>query len=166
MGKELNALRSICGKDITASTANANGADEGVELRVFHKCAEALCRSYVILKARYSLSERDMAELSSRINNLPDSVEKRLVESLAEEKKAQMDEDCWLLFLFDTAFVTLDVNEKNVIQQLYVEGKKWADVRGLDGMIMSVFQISKFRKSSMKKIATVIQRMIPPTPST
>ena len=123
------------------------------------KKAEELCKDYISMKSAYEDAEKEINELHSALQMLPEGVEKLMVIELLEKKNALISSARTTCILFEIALLMMEQRDRHLVSQLYVEGKKWDDLRGLDGTLQSRYQISRSRKRALETVAGLLRKL-------
>ena len=137
-------------KTVTEKKTNGQQAD-------YRDRVIKLCRNHVMTKKRF---EDEQIRLSSFCEHMGDDIsefEAVLIQDSIKTIKEAMAHDREELIVFERLLLSLDETEKSIITQLYLDGQRWADVRGIDGSIMCSSSLSAIRKRALTKMASELR---------
>ena len=82
-----------------------------------------------------------------------------MIQGAIEKRGRDIEEAESIVYSFENVIDGLDREERNVMMQLYLKGKKWSEVDSLDGRRISVQETIKIYKRALRQMASNAERL-------
>ena len=122
--------------------------------------AEKYAKKYAATKVRMEQAYHELADMEEKSQSLPACAERTVIQDIIEKKKRATVQDRADVLIFESALMRLNPSEKSVLTQLFIQGKRWAEVVGTDGLHMSYASICRLRVKGLKQIEATIREYL------
>ena len=121
--------------------------------------AASLCEAYLPARKRMLKNKKEIAMYRKKLEKEATTFERLLLEDCIAYKEHEMKDDFRITAIFEAAMPLLADKERNVIRQLYQEGRKWSEVVNCEGKIMNPKTISSVRAKAIAEIDPMISML-------
>jgi len=117
-----------------------------------------LCKKYREVKHAFPAAVVELNNLESRCNSEgnENTVRKQMMSYSVERKKKQIQGMKEIIEMFENSIIMLPEAERDVIKQLYAEGKEWGEVVDFTGEKYSIKQITSIRKRALRRMSKYV----------
>ena len=115
-----------------------------------------VCKKYKGARQAIQIAERGLKAIQKKIQMAETDHERRTYEFALERKKDEVKTLNEIIMTFSTCIDVLPAEERNVIEQLYVKGKKWEDLCDQAGCKYSKTTIMAIRQRALRRMAKFI----------
>ena len=115
-----------------------------------------ICKKYRGARQALQIAERGLDSIQNRIQMAETDHERRMYESALERKKDEVKTLNETIRTFSTCIDVLPADERTVIEQIYVKGKKWDEVTDLQGNKIPVRRSINIWKRARRKMAAYL----------
>lgn len=115
-----------------------------------------ICKKYRGARQALQIAERGLDSIQNRIQMAETDHERRMYESALERKKDEVKTLNETIRTFSTCIDVLPADERTVIEQIYVKGKKWEDVCDQNDHNYSKSAIMAIRQRALRRMARFI----------
>jgi DNA replicative helicase MCM subunit Mcm2 (Cdc46/Mcm family) len=112
-----------------------------------------LCKSVGHAKKTLDITEKDLETLRKRIQQAKSEREKKILQAVIERKERGKKEAEDIVYSFMKAVDGLENEERNVMIQLYVKGRRWREIESLDGKLIPMSKATIIYKRALRHMA-------------
>ena len=91
-----------------------------------------LCKSVGPAKQTMTVARKDVSALKQKLSRVKTDRMKDMIQGAIEKRGREIEEAESIVYSFMNVVDGLDREERNVMLQLYLKGKKWSEVDSLD----------------------------------
>jgi len=117
-----------------------------------------LCKSVGPAKQTMTVARKDVSALKQKLSRIKTDRMKNMIQGAIEKRGRDIEEAESIVYSFMNVIDGLDREERNVMMQLYLKGKKWSEVDSLDGRRISVQETIKIYKRALRHMASNAER--------
>ena len=114
-----------------------------------------VCKNYRNSKRRLALSHRELERLGKRLTADLFANEESLIRRNMDICQEQISETLLEVERFEFAVRGLEEDERQVIYQLYAEGKKWTEITDRHGKVIDKKDVMNIRKKAIRHMARI-----------
>ena len=118
-----------------------------------------LCKSVGPAKQTMTVARKDVGALRQKLSRVKTDRMKDMIQGAIEKRGREIEEAECIVDSFMNAVDGLDREERNVMMQLYLKGKKWSEVDSLDGNRISIQDTIKIYKRALRHMASNAERL-------
>jgi len=118
-----------------------------------------LCKSVGPAKQTMTVARKDVSALKQKLSRIKTDRMKNMIQGAIEKRGRDIEEAESIVYSFMNVIDGLDREERNVMMQLYLKGKKWSEVDSLDGRRISVQETIKIYKRALRHMASNAERL-------
>ena len=115
-----------------------------------------VCRKYRSARQAIQIAVKGVATIQKKIESAETDHERKLYESALERKQEEVRILNDIIKTFSTCIDVLPADERSVVEQIYVKGKKWRDVTDLQGNTLPLSQSINIWKRARRKMAAYV----------
>lgn len=118
-----------------------------------------LCKSVGPAKQTMTVARRDIDALSQKLSQATTDRMKSMIQGAIEKREREIEKAESIVYSFMNVVDGLDREERNVMMQLYLKGKKWSEVDSLDGSQFSTRETIKIYRRALRHMASIVERL-------
>jgi len=118
-----------------------------------------LCKSVGPAKQTMTVARKDVSALKQKLSRVKTDRMKDMIQGAIEKRGREIEEAESIVYSFMNVVDGLDREERNVMLQLYLKGKKWSEVDSLDGRRISIQETIKIYRRALRHMASNAERL-------
>jgi len=118
-----------------------------------------LCKSVGPAKQTMTTARKDIEALSQKLSQATTDRMKSMIQGAIEKREQEIEKAESIVYYFMNIVDGLDREERNVMMQLYMKGKKWSEVDSLDGSRMNASEVNTIYKRALRRMVMNAERM-------
>lgn len=118
-----------------------------------------LCKSARSAMLTMLTAEKDIATLKKKMGTARTERETIALTRALERREEERNQAAEIVYSFKSAVDGLEEQERDVLQQLYLKGRKSKEVESLDGRIMDMQAVETIRKRAIRHLSVNAERL-------
>ena len=118
-----------------------------------------LCKSVGPAKQTMTVARKDIDALNQKLSQATTERMKTMLQGAIEKRECEIEKAESIVYSFMNVVDGLDREERNVMLQLYLKGKKWSEVDSLDGRRISIQETIKIYRRALRHMASNAERL-------
>lgn len=118
-----------------------------------------LCKSVGPATQTMTVARKDVGALRQKLSRVKTDRMKDMIQGAIEKRGREIEEAESIVYSFMNVVDGLDREERNVMLQLYLKGKKWSEVDSLDGRRISIQETIKIYRRALRHMASNAERL-------
>lgn len=118
-----------------------------------------LCKSVGPANQTMIVARKDVSALKQKLSRVKTDRMKDMIQGAIEKREREIEKAESIVYSFMNAVDGLDREERNVMMQLYLKGKKWSEVDSLDGSQMDERETNTIYKRALRHMVQNAERM-------
>ena len=118
-----------------------------------------LCKSVGPANQTMIVARKDVSALKQKLSRVKTDRMKDMIQGAIEKRGREIEEAESIVYSFMNVVDGLDREERNVMLQLYLKGKKWSEVDSLDGRRISIQETIKIYRRALRHMASNAERL-------
>ena len=118
-----------------------------------------LCKSAGPAKQAMTVARKDVSALNQKLSRVKTNRMKDMIQCAIDNREREIEKAESIVYSFMNVIDGLDREERNVMMQLYLKGKKWSEVDSLDGRRISIQETIKIYRRALRHMASNAERL-------
>jgi len=118
-----------------------------------------LCKSAGPAKQAMTVARKDVSALNQKLSRVKTNRMKDMIQCAIDNREREIEKAESIVYSFMNVIDGLDREERNVMMQLYLKGKKWSEVDSLDGRRISIQETIKIYRRALRHMASDAERL-------
>ena len=118
-----------------------------------------LCKSVGPAKQTMTVARKDIEALNQKLSQSTTDRMKSMIQGAIEKREHEIEKAESIVYYFMNIVDGLDREERNLMMQLYLKGKKWSEVESLDGSQMNASEVNTIYKRALRRMVMNAERM-------
>jgi len=118
-----------------------------------------LCKSVGPAKQTMTVARKDIEALNQKLSQSTTDRMKSMIQGAIEKREHEIEKAESIVYYFMNIVDGLDREERNLMMQLYLKGKKWSEVESLDGSQMNASEVNTIYKRALRRMVMNTERM-------
>lgn len=118
--------------------------------------ARDICRQYRDAKRGVLIAEKGLEAILSKMESAKAKSDRTLFELAFKCKQDEIKKLRDIIITFETCIDILSEEERSVIEQLYVKGRKWEEVTDMEGNLYPIGKVMGIRGRALRRMEKFI----------
>jgi len=118
-----------------------------------------LCKTVGAANQTMTVARKDVSALKQKLSRVKTDRMKDMIQVAIENREREIEKAESIVYSFMNVIDGLDREERNVMMQLYLKGKKWSEVDSLDGRRISIQETIKIYRRALRHMASNAERL-------
>ena len=118
-----------------------------------------LCKAVGPAKQTIIVARKDIDALQQKLSQATTERMKNIILGAIEQRQSQQKKAEAVVVSFMSSVDGLDLEERNVMMQLYIKQKKWSEIDSLAGKRMNAREVNTIYKRALRRMALNAESM-------